>query len=226
MYNRLEPYLAQVEARLKHLPGERRAEEIQEMRQHMEALVTAHQELGLSEEEAIVATLRQFGSARTVSRELSHALQRAEKPLPGSLGIAMLCQMAGMWGGAYGLFHLLFVVQTDGLHPRFFANNSAVLIGWTILLGWSFLCLGSGLMTGLASPRKALTGIALAYGITILASFCSLVASRHPHSVPTHLRWYITTYGVWGLALAISMLGAKTGVWWRRKRDSRRPAIA
>ncbi len=69
----LDHYLETMEGRLKRLTPAQRQEEIQEVRQHLEALVAGHRVAGLSEDEAIEAAIRQFGHAEQVGQELSQA---------------------------------------------------------------------------------------------------------------------------------------------------------
>jgi hypothetical protein len=76
MQNRLDLYLMQVDERLGTLPVWRRVEEIEEVRQHLQALVDAYIELGQSEEEALTAALAQFGSAPATARGLRRAWRR------------------------------------------------------------------------------------------------------------------------------------------------------
>lgn len=73
MQSRLEQYLDQVEQELKALPSWEREEWREEARQHLGALVEAHEELGSSREEALQAALAQFGPARSLGRALRSA---------------------------------------------------------------------------------------------------------------------------------------------------------
>lgn len=74
--SQLEHYIETIEGRLKSLPPARRQEEMQEIRQHLEALAAGHRIAGLSEDEAVEAAIRQFGHAEQVGKELSQAAQR------------------------------------------------------------------------------------------------------------------------------------------------------
>jgi uncharacterized membrane protein len=74
--SQLDHYLETIEGRLKNLPPARRQEEMQEIRQHLEALVAGHRIAGLSKEEAVAAAIRQFGHAEQVGQALSQASQQ------------------------------------------------------------------------------------------------------------------------------------------------------
>lgn len=74
--SQLDHYLATIEGRLKRLPLARRQAEMQEIRQHLEALAAGHRISGLSEDEAVAAAIRQFGHAEQVGQELGQASQQ------------------------------------------------------------------------------------------------------------------------------------------------------
>lgn len=78
MDNELDKYLQSLAHELRRLPQERREEELREIRQHLEAIVARLMEGGLSEQEAVEATIAQFGAARTVGHELVRVAPRSE----------------------------------------------------------------------------------------------------------------------------------------------------
>ena len=81
MNKRLDNYLQKLDHELKLLPEERRMEELREIRQHLEAIVTRLMEGGLSEEEAVEAATSQFGAAREVGHELVKVVPMTESPV-------------------------------------------------------------------------------------------------------------------------------------------------
>lgn len=74
--SQLDHYLATIEGRLKRLTPARRQEDMQEIRQHLEALAAGHRIAGLSEDEAVASAIRQFGHAEQVGQDLSQASQQ------------------------------------------------------------------------------------------------------------------------------------------------------
>lgn len=74
--SQLDHYLATLDGRLKRLTPARRQEEMQEIRQHLEALAAGHRIAGLSEDEAAEAAIHQFGHAEQVGQELGKASQK------------------------------------------------------------------------------------------------------------------------------------------------------
>lgn len=95
MNKRLDSYLQKLDYELRLLPEERRAEELREIRQHLEAIVTRLMEGGLSEEEATEAATAQFGAARAVGHELVRVVPMTESPtrlLAASVG-AVTCYL-------------------------------------------------------------------------------------------------------------------------------------
>ena len=73
---RLEQYLMTIAARMKTAPAKQRDEEVEEMRQHLEALVAGHIAQGRGEDAAVEAAIRQFGRAEQVGRGLERTWQR------------------------------------------------------------------------------------------------------------------------------------------------------
>lgn len=81
MDNGLERYLQSLAHELRCLPQERREEELREIRLHLDAIVARLMEGGLSEAEAVEATISQFGAAHTVGHELARVAPRSESRL-------------------------------------------------------------------------------------------------------------------------------------------------
>ena len=73
----LDRYLATLAARMQAVPAARRADELREVRQHLDALVAGNIALGRSEEAAVAAAIRQFGRAEQVGRDLNTTWQRS-----------------------------------------------------------------------------------------------------------------------------------------------------
>jgi hypothetical protein len=67
----IDAYFAQLNAQLRHLPEEQRRELEQELRQHLAALVAAHEEIGRSPDEATAAALARFGDPVRIGRQLT-----------------------------------------------------------------------------------------------------------------------------------------------------------
>ena len=78
MHRLLEEYLDQVATQLRTLPVKRRNEELREMRQHLLSTVEAHLELGATQQEAVEATLHQFGSSAEAASGLTRAWRRGQ----------------------------------------------------------------------------------------------------------------------------------------------------
>ena len=74
--SQLDHYIETLEGQLKSLPAARRQEEMQEIRQHLEALAAGHRIAGLSMDEAAEAAIRQFGHAEQLGQELRKASQQ------------------------------------------------------------------------------------------------------------------------------------------------------
>src|SRR5579871_5398909 len=105
MQNPLEAYLQQVERRLRSLPREQRTQEIDELRRHLESLIDARIEAGLSEQEAVTEAIRQFGEPKGIGKSLVRTWRRAHRSFIDNLLVApiimlflrLLTCIAGWW---------------------------------------------------------------------------------------------------------------------------------
>ncbi len=66
----VDAYFHRLNAQLKKMPSEDRAEMHQELRQHLDALTAAHEELGATSQEAAEAALRQFGDPVKIGKRM------------------------------------------------------------------------------------------------------------------------------------------------------------
>ena len=76
MHSLLENYLSEVAAHLSPLPVKRRAEELREMRTHLENAVIVNRELGQPEGEAVQAAVAQFGTPADLGENVVWAWRR------------------------------------------------------------------------------------------------------------------------------------------------------
>ncbi len=74
----LTDFFERLNAPLQKMPVQDRAELHTEMRQHLDALVAAHLELGASPVEALDAAIKQFGSPRKTGKNLFREWQRTQ----------------------------------------------------------------------------------------------------------------------------------------------------
>ena len=100
MNNRLNEYLTEVETRLRPLPPVDREQEIAEIAQHLNALISAHQNDGRTEEAATEAAITQFGTAREVGKQL-YQTGRHQRFAPllevGLFGVAFYAVLSMAW---------------------------------------------------------------------------------------------------------------------------------
>ena len=73
MHEQLENYLKEVRTQLRSLPAGKQDEELREIRQHLQALIAGNVERGDSEDKAVAAAIRQFGSSKQVGQSLRQA---------------------------------------------------------------------------------------------------------------------------------------------------------
>lgn len=88
--SQLDHYIETLEGRLQSLPSTRRQEEMQEVRQHLEALAAGHRLAGLNEDEAVEAAIHQFGHAEQVGQELGKISQQRRVRIFWLFGVYIL----------------------------------------------------------------------------------------------------------------------------------------
>jgi len=137
---RIEDYLDCVTAPLLALPGERCTGIRDELRSHLQALVTAHEELGASPDEAALAAQHQFGDPRRVGRDLARQWRRD----PANVTFGRFYRRALVWFGGLAALNLVVVVALNQNHmviPMPLWLYQTVLAGWfitgtPIVAGW------------------------------------------------------------------------------------------
>lgn len=190
MDKKIEEYLQQVQAQLKRLPERLQTEEIEEVRQHLMALIAKSQEEGCSEAEAIQMGLSQFGKARQFGKALYRAAAGPAPRLQRNLAVAAACGacFVGIYWPLMMQFHGRFILPADA--PR--AAPPTILIEGAIsgamagLLSCYFYFRETGGFAG-TSPLHQIVRIlrksAYGFGYGAVAG-CSLALCRLSTSIP------------------------------------------
>ncbi len=211
MHSQLETYIQQVETGLEALPPEFRECEVEEIRQHIEAMVATRIELGQSETAAVAETLAQFGKGRKVSAGLVRAYERCEPCLPGNILQAIVLNVTAGTILSSLRMNLLPIVAGS---PFPLAQHYGFGLLIAAFAGW---------LTGAFFPRQAVKGVFIAHAIsmvTIIATFC-----QTPSHSPEYQNYMIPAMGI-GVVGAISgMLAATAGSTWRKTRLRRSRAL-
>ena len=163
-----EQWFQRLNAPLKRLPIAERQELHSEVRQHLDALAAANEELGSSPEEAWELALTQFGDPTQIGRKMYQEWRQSHAAHSGGAAI-----------GFGVLFHLLWMtVMFIGLHcygRRFFDLPNTLLSFASLLsvnaaVGWKY-------------PYQALRGALYANLFAGSVSFLySLPTMLHPHT--------------------------------------------
>lgn len=168
----VDQWFQQFNAPLKRLPVEERAQLHTEVRQHLEALVVANEELGSSPEEAWVHALVQFGNPRALGERLAHEW-RESRVVP-RLGWHAI-------GFGVGL-HFVWIIANALLeHFQAKTDNSASAM--------TFLAYGSAILMSVAVgrryPTQAIKGAFYAFLFWYIALFCYVLPeiTQHPGSL-------------------------------------------
>ena len=215
MHSLLETYLSEVEATLSALPTKRRAEELREMRTHLENAVIVNQEMGQSEDEAARTAVTQFGTARDLSENVVWAWRRGEKR-----------QRWSFWGAVASTpLTLLSLMLAMSHMPNFQIpwldsycaahKGSGETIGMAVVQGM-FLAvfMVAGAAVGTLSPRRAVRAVCL--GLTVFFVGWTLINGRS--GLPDNwqrIGWILTAIAsAWAV-------GRSRLAWGRRRRLAR-----
>jgi len=160
MHRLLETYLSEVSAHLGALPPKRRAEELREMRAHLENAIVVSHELGRSEAEAAANAVAQFGTARDLGENLVWAWKRGRKKdghsFLGAAAVTTLMVCLGSFLMDQGLIysHLpAWFNRRCAEHPEYVSS----LVRGTFLATFGL----AGLVAGGLFPKQAVRGACL-----------------------------------------------------------------
>jgi len=163
---RIEDYLDHVVAQLLALPRERRIEIRDELRQHLQAIAAAHEELGDAPDAAAAAALSKFGDPTRIGREFARTWRAALFSEDRTAFPAAAMKQGLLWFGAAGVLFLAF---------------AAILPNWSSWLMdavWKpvfvALPLAAGWRTGSAAPARS--GLGAFYALATL-TFATLPVS-------------------------------------------------
>lgn len=218
MHQRLEQYLNELAVRLNSLPAYQRDEELAEVRAHLEAMIAANQELGDTEEEAVHAALRQFDASRKLGQGLARTWRRGQRRTwRETLSGAAICA-AGCYWGISSVITLVFypMVATT---PSEAARSKVLNLAFYVLLP-----ILPGLVTGLATPKRAVIGTALALSVFSAyfwfrgqRAIAEAIASRN------YAEWEVSPFLVYPLLVTLGAAAAWAGTRWTQRR--RRAAL-
>ena len=219
MHSLLENYLSEVTAHLSPLPVKRRAEELREMRTHLENAVIVNRELGQPEGEAVQAAVAQFGTPADLGENVVWVWRR-ERTLNGR----------DFWGAALSTPLMLLFLWLAISHIPPFAipwldrycaehKNFAQTLGVALSDGMFFATFGLvGIIAGRLFPKRAMRGVGLG-----LAFFWIGWANMNIfHSGWFHMNLRILSLNATDIGwILTALLAAWTGSRWRQARRGR-----
>ncbi len=172
----LDNWFQRLNAPLKHLPVDERREMQAEVRQHLEALAAANEELGSSPEEAWEHSLNQFGDPGRFGRHMAWEWRRGRGWVSPDMA-AVLCGVGVHAAASVGLVVLYCVVcLLDYFSGARILGNDA---GWLMTPGY-FVGVPAltGFVLGRKYPQRALTGaFYAALALPVLALLTASIAS-------------------------------------------------
>jgi hypothetical protein len=186
----LTEFFQQLNAPLQAMPVQDRAELHTEMRQHLDALVAAHQELGASSEEALRAAIQQFGDPGKTGKNLFREWRRTGRrpsemrQSPETLAKA-IWHMIGCKGLMLGLSAAAGIPLTEH-------GTGPVLTCYLVCFLAPLL---AGIMTGWKMPEKAAPGAFYAGLFFMFPFMIMMFQSEHALSgLVIALDWLAVSY--------------------------------
>lgn len=176
MHSLLEGYLKEVAGHLAGMPAARRAEELREVRTHLENAVIVGREMGQTEDEAVRDALAQFGTPEALGENLVWAWRRER-----------IRQMRNFWGAAACAVAVTILTAHLPLwiHTRLLPNPGRGFLqppfsalfwsAWAIWLTPMFLLVGG--VSGLLFPKRAVAGVVA--GLTLFHSYFFVINLAH-----------------------------------------------
>lgn len=217
MHSLLEDYLTKVTARLTALPLAHRDEEVRELREHLRNAFAANRAQGQTEDAAALYAMRDFGAPEILGVEVVSAWRRGERREG----------LRSFWGAAVSAVMLSFLLP-HLINPLIYASlqhlNAGHWPSWAYVMVWIWFIgvpVLVGAMSGLAFPKRAAIGTALAVTACSGYSLISLnlfVSHRHLVMAPNFM---VLRTLMSGAACALSIFAAWACSRWR-ERDRRR----
>lgn len=168
MHSLLDTYLEEVAGHLAGLPTARRADELREVRIHLENAVIVGREMGQTEDEAMRDALVQFGTPQGLGENIVGAWARGERQrrqkLWGTTAGALVLMSTLPWMTMLVTMCLLLVPSVQALRLTHNWVNLAILIFvCQVLTAPTWWLIGTVL--GWLAPKTAVAGIGYAAGI-------------------------------------------------------------
>ncbi len=224
MHSRLDTYLTEVSAQIGPLPAKARADELREMRAHLEAAFATGLAQGQSGDVAAQAVLDQFGPPGTVGEETVAAWRR---------GVTL--DRRGFWGAAacaLALLSFLPRLLDPFLYPTIMAYFQHIeptrpALWWVLaslqagcFVASDMVSLLMGALVGVFFPRRAVAAVGLAlgahlaWGLTFQVFHLSHARAWFAFPLACTPQQAVFT----GLEVSLVLLGAWAGSRWQTAR--------
>ena len=172
VFDPVELYLFQIDAKLLSLSPEMRIVVLEEIRQHLHASVSAREELGMPHDTATQEAMKRFGKPERIAQNLCRVWREKETAFPG----AAFSQALILFGGCGAAVCIPAVLNTFGVVTASL-NIGAMVLLYPIIAGF---------WVGLRAPSRAAMGTLLALAALL---FCSLPL--------TWLNWTLRSDSQW-----------------------------
>lgn len=152
----LDHWFQRLNAPLKHLPADERREMHTEVRQHLEALAVANEELGSTPEEAWEYALTQFGNPSKFGRRMAWEWRR-KQGLVGPQLAAIVCGIGVTAIVSPGIMLINWLASTVTYLVMNIILIHEFIDGYTWIFVWTPII--AGLVVGRKHPHWALAGV-------------------------------------------------------------------
>ncbi len=219
-----EDWFQRLNTPLKRLPAQERAELHQEVRQHLEALAQAHEELGSPSDEAWSLSLAQFGDPAKIGRRMAWEWRRkqgwvSEKLAAVFYGVgAFAASTAGIMVLSYLVPALMNIIVGTG------AGNPVPVNAYDFVA----VPIIAGLAVGQKYPHQALTGaFYAAIALPILPTLARFSVSALQGSLGPVEIWHgSVAYAIMFVGWLLLTCGAAYVTSARKRREWYRPCWA
>jgi hypothetical protein len=211
MPSRLEQYLDEV---TQPVAAPHRAEWREEVRQHVEAMAVAYEELGHTHDEATELALAQFGDARTVGKQVQARTARPATNIEAIKGfvypVALCFNVLGIISAVWSYAYLQGYNDMTGISSLIHAGRAVQLMA-PLLAGWWM----ARRLNGRLSLRRILIGLLAGIPLSLIpnAMFNTVASGFQEPTLLSLLAWMLVWFVLAaGTAIATRRVSRRKGI--------------
>jgi uncharacterized membrane protein len=157
--SRISAYLERVESQLTRLPSDRRRQQVEELRQHLDALIAQYEEVGVLPGEGVEAAIGQLGDPARLGRWLLREWRLTERKAAGERHApARYALKALVWTSLFSFWFCDPLLAH--VHSAWFPSDFSLIC---------FVPVIAGALTGWRWPERSLNAVFQAMMLLIVA---------------------------------------------------------